>query len=240
VTPFFPKWTNTLPAMALTGAVGTLALVIGVVWYYFTPKYWEVGYMPRQPVAYSHQLHAGTLGIDCRYCHSDIEQSKYANIPSTTVCMNCHTLVDDKTGYLAKAMTQNGTDPSPHWVSADLQTLRAAHDSGNSVPWRKVHKLPDYAHFQHAAHINAGVSCYSCHKRIDQMPIVYQSEPLSMGWCLECHRAPETQLVDRSQASITDLGAVERLLADPQYASTTGIRLAQNVNPPQNCGACHY
>jgi len=238
VTPFFPKWTNLLPNALLAGAGGGLILTIAVVWYYFTPSYWEVGYMPEQPIAYNPQLHAGTLGIACRYCHSDVEDSKYANVPSANVCMNCHTVVDKQSGYLALATSAEG--PSPHWQSADLANLRIAHQSGEAIEWDRIHKLPDYAHFQHAAHINAGVSCFSCHKRIDQIPVVYQSEPLSMSWCLDCHRAPENHLVDTSQVRVTDLSRVEQLLAQPDYAQTVGLELAAQVNPPENCGACHY
>jgi len=240
VTPFFPKWTNLLPTAIVACAAGGLVTVIAIVWYYFTPSYWEVGYMPDQPIAYNHQLHAGTLGIDCRYCHSNVEDSKHANVPSPNVCMNCHTVADDKSGYLALAMTQDGSSPSPHWQSADLSRLRTAYQSAEAIDWDRIHKLPDYAHFQHAAHINAGVSCYSCHKRIDQMPVVYQSEPLSMGWCLECHRAPENHLVDTTQVKVTDLAKVEELLSRPDYAQTVGLELASRVNPPENCGACHY
>jgi hypothetical protein len=226
--------------MALTGAISTLALVTAVVWYYFTPSFWEVGYQPTQPIAYSHQLHAGTLGIDCRYCHSDVGQSKYSNVPTTDVCMNCHAVTGDSAGYLALALTQDGTSPSPHWTSVELQRLRTAHDAGESPGWRRVHKLPDYAHFNHAAHVNAGVSCYSCHMRVDQMPVVHQTQSLAMGWCLDCHRAPESQLIDTTEVRVTDLAAVELLLSDPGYATSTGLRLAENVNPPENCSACHY
>ena len=240
MTPLFPKWTNALPTLLAAGATGALILTIAIVWNYFTPAYWEVGYMPDQPIDYSHQLHAGTLGIDCRYCHTDVDKSPHSNVPTPNVCMNCHTVADDKSGYLAKALTQDGSSASPHWQSAQLQALRTAVADGRSVEWRRVHKLPDYAHFNHAAHINAGVSCYSCHSRIDQMAVVFQAQPLSMAWCLDCHREPEKHLIDTAKVRITDLRSVESLLSRPDYAATEGMRLAQRVNPPENCSACHY
>jgi hypothetical protein len=227
------------PVALLMGAAGGLLVTIAIVWTYFTPSYWEVGYMPEQPVAYSHQLHAGTLGIDCRYCHDNVEESGYANIPSVSVCMNCHTVVDNTQGYLAKAVSAGAGD-SAHWSSEALAALRDAHDHGQTVEWDRVHKLPDYVHFDHSIHVNLGVSCFSCHKRIDQMPEVYQSEPLSMSWCLDCHRNPEQHLVDTSEIDVTDLRGVEELLSLSDYAQTIGLELSEHVNPPENCGACHY
>lgn len=238
----FPRWTNALPAAIVLGAVVSLALAVGGVTYYFTPKYWEVGYQPKQPINYSHQLHAQQLGIDCRYCHSHVEESRVANIPSPSVCMNCHTVVDEKTGYLAKATSQDGVKPSLHWVSPDLAKLRQAYASGEAIQWRRVHKLPDYVQFNHAVHVNAGVSCYSCHRRIDQMPVVHQTQPLSMSWCLDCHRAPENNLVDKTQVQVTKLWDVERILSQPDYAERIGKRLKEQLwnTPSQSCSACHY
>lgn len=248
MSTIFPKWTNQLPPVLGAIAFGSLVLIVAGVWYYFTPKYWEVGYQPVQPIAFSHQLHAGQLGMDCRYCHSNVEESKHANVPSPHTCMNCHVVVDELGGYLAKAVSPDGQTPSAHWQSEDLKTLRTAYATGDAIEWDRIHKIPDYAHFNHAVHVNAGVSCYSCHQRIDQMPVVYQSESLSMAWCLDCHRAPENHLVDVDGAlnpddpvRITDLRRVEQLLADPNQ-KTRGMQLAERLRntPPQHCGACHY
>ncbi len=243
----FPKWLNSLPTMALFGATSTLILIVAGFWYYATPSFWEVGYSPRQPVAFSHQIHAGMLGMDCRYCHSNVEESYTANIPSVSTCMNCHAVADQMSGLLRKAVTVDGSTASPHWVSRDLRTLRQHAAEGAAVPWRRVHKLPDYVRFPHAVHVNAGVSCYSCHSRIDQMPVVHQAKNLAMGWCLECHRAPEGDLVDVHGAlgeatQVTNLFAVQKQLAAPDHAETIGRRLAERLRsaPPENCGACHY
>ncbi len=149
-----------------------------------SPKTTAVGYAPEQPVPYSHAVHVGKLGLDCRYCHTTVEKSAFAALPPTQTCMNCHT----------------GIRPD----SPALQPIRDSWKSAMPVQWVKVHDLPDYAFFNHSAHVNRGVGCVSCHGRIDQMDIVAQTQPLSMGWCLDCHRAPETAL--RPLDKITDLG----------------------------------
>ncbi len=219
----FPRKANALPAVSLLGALGGGLLLIGVVWYYFSPKFYEVGYQPDQPVPYSHALHAGQLGMDCRYCHSHVEQSTYANIPPTQTCMNCHAQI--KTEALS------------------LLPVRASWATGEPIEWVQVTHLPDYAHFPHDAHIAVGVGCESCHGRIDQMPVVYVAEPLSMGWCLECHREPEEHL--RDPALVTRMGYAEEVReSDETYRAYIEANLAriaaEGINPPENCSACHY
>lgn len=238
----FPQWTNRIPAMLAGGAAFGLLFVVWAGWYYLTPDFFEVGYAPEQPVLFSHQIHAGQLGMDCRYCHSEVEKSYHANVPATATCMNCHTVANQISGYLRQAVSADGTSPSAHWQSPHLRLVRASFDSGKPIEWRRIHKVPDYAHFPHAAHINAGVSCYSCHGRIDEMPVVHQVEGLGMGWCLDCHRNPEKHLIDTTEVRITDLRTVEQILADRTYADTQGQRLKDHLAayPPQHCGACHY
>ena len=196
----------------LLGGVGAVATV-GFVNYYCSPKYYAVGYAPRQPVPYSHKLHAGDLGIDCRYCHTAVEKSPYANVPATQTCMNCHNAIKTE--------------------SPKLLPVRESFANGTPVAWVKIHKEPDYGHFNHAAHVRVGVGCVSCHGRIDQMAVVHQAEPLSMGWCLECHRAPEKNLRPRDQ--VTNMTYVRQ---DPDE----GTRLVREykVQPPENCSGCHY
>ncbi len=240
----FPKWSNRLPQVVAAGLGLTSVGVVWGVYYYWTPDFWEVGYEPDQPVDYSHALHAGQLGIDCRYCHTNVEESGYSNVPDTETCMNCHTAdAASGTGYLSAEIW------NAHQRSEDLMLLRESYASGKPVEWRRVHKLPDYVQFNHAVHVNAGVSCYSCHGRIDQMPVVYQAESLAMGWCLDCHRNPHESLVDvrgelddgDGPVRITDLARVEKLLESPDQAAR-GADLADRLDiaPPQNCGACHY
>ena len=235
-----PRWVNTLPgaiaaALGLTGGLATAG-----VWYYFTPSYWEVGYRPDQPVDYSHQLHVGKLGIDCRYCHTAVEESYHANVPDTATCMSCHT-GEGETGYLNADLWR------AHKVNANLVKVRESFASGEPIRWTRIHKLPDYVNFPHSAHVNAGVSCYSCHGNIHEQKVVEQRESLSMGWCLECHREPENALVDvdgllgTGEVLVTDLARVAKLL-DSKEQKARGQALAEQrqIEAPDNCGACHY
>ena len=143
MTTIFPKWTNRCEVAAIAG-FGGLCFAIAIVWYYFTPKFWEVGYMPDQPVNFSHQVHAGQLGMDCRYCHTHVEQSFHSNVPQTSTCMSCHTVVDAVVGVLAKATSADGQRPS-RTGSARTSLCSAAYESGQPVEWARIHKVPDYA-----------------------------------------------------------------------------------------------
>lgn len=219
----FPRAANALPVLTLAGVLGGGLLLIGLVWYYFSPKFYEVGYAPEQPVAYYHSQHAGKLGMDCRYCHSAVEQSPHANIPTTQTCMNCHSQVLQG--------------------SERLLPVRESWATGVPIQWVKVNHLPDYAQFSHAAHVNVGVGCESCHGRIDQMDVVTQVSPMSMSWCLDCHRAPEEHL--RDPALVTQMGLAEEVRADgatfDRYKADNRARIAaEGIRPPQNCSACHY
>lgn len=222
------------------GSLGFVFLAVGGTWYYATPSFWEVGYMPEQPISYSHQIHAGKLGIDCRYCHTTVTESKTANVPPISTCLNCHTVVDEKSGYLKLATSADGTNPSPHWNNPELAKLRDYGNRDEAIPWKRVHKLPDYVNFTHAAHLKAGVSCYSCHSRIDEMPVVHQAKSLSMAFCLDCHRSPEKELVGADR--VMDLSWAQAELAKPDHASQLGKQIAAHLRyaPPENCSACHY
>ncbi len=132
-----------------------------------------------QPVNFSHQHHAGQLGIDCRYCHTSVEDSSFAGIPPTKTCMNCHQEI---------------------WVgSAALEPVRASYRTGTSIAWERVHNLPQFVYFDHSIHVNKGVGCFECHGRVDEMPFTYQAHSLLMGWCLDCHRSPQEHLRPRSE-----------------------------------------
>ncbi len=229
----FPKWTNVLPTVFAVAALGGAATAIGGFWYYATPKFWRVGYMPTQPGGgFSHQIHVGKLGMDCRYCHTNVEKSYEANIPNVSTCYGCHS-----DGKLAKL---NST-PSH---KEKTQFIRDAYSKDASIDWIRVHKVPDYVHnFPHHVHVNAGISCYSCHGRIDTMPIVHHVESLSMSWCLDCHRAPENHVVPKDK--IYDLAFVQEELkarreGSPMTPAATAVLDAIQKAPPENCGACHY
>ncbi len=161
----------------------------------------EQGYSPKQPIEYSHRLHAGELQIDCRFCHSAAEHGRYAGIPSSDVCMKCHKIVTSSFDVLQEEMKLADKEKRKpkQIVSAELRKL---YDSLNlneqlqpqdgiapkSLPWVRVHNLPDYACFDHRAHVAAGVTCQHCHGPVESMNRVRQMESLSMGWCVNCHR----------------------------------------------------
>lgn len=219
----FPRKANAFPALSLLGVTGGALLLIVVVWYYFSPRFTDVGYQPDQPVPYSHALHVGQLGLDCRYCHSNVEQSAHANVPNTQTCMNCHGQIETQ--------------------SVKLLPVRESWATGQPIEWVKVHHIPDYAHFSHAVHVNVGVGCETCHGRVDQMEVVRQVEPLSMSWCLDCHRSPEQYL--RPPDLVTQMGYDAEAQEDGDVLRTRLVanreRLeVENIDPPQNCSACHY
>ncbi|MBK8168840.1 MAG: cytochrome C [Sandaracinaceae bacterium] len=212
----FPKTLNVLPLVLAVATVIGGGAVTFIFWYYFSPANLQVGYEPVQPVPYSHRLHAGELGIDCRYCHANVERSSEAMIPPTQTCMGCHAVVK-----------QN---------SARLEPVRESFRTGQPVEWVRVHKLPDHAFFNHSVHLNVGVGCVTCHGRVDQMEVVRVNQPLSMGWCLDCHRNPGPSLRPRDgdpANSITNMGWTQTATAEEQQ------QLAANVHPPQNCSGCH-
>jgi len=211
----FPRKVNTLPHLSLGATLFGSLFALLLVWYYFSPEYTDVGYAPEQPVSYSHRLHIDALGMDCRYCHSWVEVSDISNIPATETCMNCHGIVQSQ--------------------SLALLPVRDSWATGNSIPWVKVHQLPDYAQFSHAVHVDVGVGCETCHGRIDQMDVVRQVEPLSMGWCLECHRQPELYL--RPPEEVTSMGFTQP--HDFVEQNLDRIRI-EGIQPPTNCSACHY
>jgi len=239
VSQLFPKWTNSLATVMAVGGFATTVLAVGVVWNYFTPEYWEVGYMPEQPASgFSHQIHAGKLGMDCRYCHSNVEKSSEANVPSVSVCYGCHAEAHVSYEYAREDATQY---------------IRDAWTDDASIAWDRIHKLPDYVrNFPHHIHVNAGVSCYSCHGQITAMPVVYQEHSLSMSWCLDCHRAvakggDEALKYIVPPDKVTRLTWVEEHLTDahrnsplPEVQQIIDDVRDGRVQPPENCGACHY
>ena len=210
----FPRWTNTLrPVLGAVLVLGP-AYVVVLLAYGASPRTTAVGYRPTQPVPYSHALHAGQLGIDCRYCHNTVEVAAHAAIPPTQTCMNCH----------AKVRAE----------SPKLLPVRESYATGMPVPWVRVHDLPDYVYFNHSAHVRRGVGCVECHGRVDTMDVVAQAQPLSMGWCLDCHRNPDAHL--RPPEAVTKMDWVA-----PEDPATYGRRLRQanNINPSTDCWTCH-
>lgn len=196
------------------------AMTVGV-WYYFTPKYARVGYEPVQPVPFSHKVHAGELGIDCRYCHNGVEKSWFSNLPGASTCMNCHSTVlkDD----------------------SRLAVVRDSATTGKPVPWVQVHVIPDYVYFNHSVHVARGISCVECHGRVDQMDEVHMDKPLSMSFCLDCHREPAAHI--RPADKVTDLGWKwsSDSETNQQMQAQFGVRVVHDskIQSMQDCSACH-
>lgn len=220
-----PNWTDKLIARfrvivpLFTGYL-VLCILMGT-----SPETTDVGYQPKQPVPFSHKLHAGELKMDCRYCHDTVEKAAHAAIPPTQTCINCHSpaSADGTVQYTA--------------VHANSEKLSPIHESyavGLPVKWKRVHDLPDYVYFDHSAHIASGVGCVSCHGRIDQMDVVGQVKTLSMGWCLECHRNPDPYI--RSADRITAMDFVPEY--DPNNISAA-IKTHPEIKANQNCSTCH-
>lgn len=213
----FPKSANKLPLQILIFLGLTVGVVSAGITYYATPKYTRVGYAPTQPVPFSHALHAGQLGIDCRYCHVGVDKGPTSSVPTAQTCMNCHNQIKTDSPLLAP--------------------VRASYATGAPVPWVKVHQVPDYVYFNHAVHVARGVSCVECHGQINEMDTLVHDKPLSMGWCLECHREPEKVL--RDPALVTNLDWKHPGGAEGQIEQGKKFVHDWNVQPPQSCSGCH-
>ena len=169
-----------------------------------------------QPVPFSHKHHVGGLGLDCRYCHAGVETSAVASVPPTNTCMTCHSQLYTQTAILAP--------------------VRTSLAEGHPIHWSKVNKLPDYVYFDHSIHIAKGVGCSTCHGAVDHMPLIRQTAPLTMGWCLDCHRDPAPNL--RPATAVFDPDWV----APADQAAQGRILLAHNqidVNHLTDCSVCH-
>jgi hypothetical protein len=214
LSQLFPEWTNKLPTYVAIFSVLLGLFIIGFVWYYFSPWYTDVGYRPEQPVPYSHKLHVDDLGLDCRYCHNLVEKSAVANVPPTQTCMNCHKLILPNSEKLLK--------------------IRESWSKNIPMKWIRVHKLPDFVYFDHHIHLNAGIGCVSCHGQINEMPVVTQKKPLSMSWCLDCHKHPEKYIRPVNEVTI-----MRWVPPDNQLEFAERMIKEKNINPPIECSGCH-
>lgn len=210
----FPKWTLKVPLYLAAALPVAGAAAVGAVWYYGSPEYTDVGYRPAQPVPYSHAFHVGELGLDCRYCHASVEESAVSNIPPTQVCMNCHHVATRE--------------------SELLEPIRKSAEQGRPMRWVRIHNLPDYAFFDHSVHVGAGVGCATCHGPVHEMEVVYQAEPLSMSWCLDCHRDPGPSL--RPLDAVTDM---EWIPTGDHAAFAEQAIAERGLAPPEDCTGCH-
>ena len=176
----FHRSTNTFSKASIFGSVFILAFLL---WLFgaWSRSSWatQAGVAREQPIPFSHAHHVGDVGLDCRYCHTSVETSGFANIPPTKTCMNCHSQI---------------------WnTSPTLEPVRDSFRTDRSIAWTRVHDLPDFAYFNHSIHINKGVGCETCHGRVDKMPLTWQKASLQMEWCLDCHRHPEQYVRPREE-----------------------------------------
>jgi hypothetical protein len=202
------------------GILCGLLAIIGTGWVtaaiYWSPYTTWVGVPREQPVPFSHKHHVGGLGIDCRYCHTSVEKSRYAGVPSTDTCMTCH---------------------SQLWTQAALlEPVRKSMATGKPIAWNRVNDLPDFVYFDHSIHVNKGVGCATCHGPMDQMPLTWKQNTLYMKWCIECHRAPENEIRPREEV-------FNMKWAPPGNQRDAGCKLIAKYNVQTNrlanCSACH-
>jgi hypothetical protein len=215
MSKIFPKSANALPLKIVIFVFLLVSVATAAVTYYSTPKYLRVGYQPIQPVPFDHSLHAGQLAIDCRYCHSAVEKSRTSSVPAAQTCMNCHSII--------KAQ------------SPLLEPVRRSFETGEPVPWVKVHQAPDYVFFDHSVHVNRGVSCVECHGKVNEMQTVWHAKSHSMGFCLDCHRNPEAYV--RKPEDVFNLDSPR--LAETNAAEAEKFIKHAQVLPPQSCSGCH-
>ena len=208
-------------ALARVSLFGALALVVCLGWMILLAMRSDVvtgaNTNIEQPVQFSHAHHVGGLGIDCRYCHTSVETSSFANIPPTKTCMNCHAQI---------------------WATSPyLEPVRASFRTGESLQWQRVHNLPDFVYFNHSIHVTKGIGCETCHGRLDRMPGIYQAKSLQMEWCLDCHRAPERFI--RPRDAVFTMG-----YTPPVSQAEIGPRLVReyriaDVRRLTSCSTCH-
>jgi hypothetical protein len=179
-----------------------------------SPIYTRVNEAREQPVPFSHKHHAGELGIDCRYCHTSVEKSSFAGLPPTQTCMTCHSQI---------------------WTNAPmLEPVRASYRDDKSIAWTRVNALPDFVYFDHSIHVSKGIGCTTCHGQVAEMPLTWKANTLYMEWCLDCHRAPEKYV--REKSKVFDPGYVT-----PSNQLELGAKLVKEykIHSLTNCSTCH-
>ena len=215
MSQIFHRSANTIARVSIFGAVFFVAGLLGLfAEVNRSPWMTQARVAREQPIQFSHERHVAGNGIDCRYCHTSVEDSSFAGIPPTKTCMNCHSQIFANSPF--------------------LEPVRESFRTGRSLQWTRVHDLPDFAYFNHSIHVNKGVGCSSCHGRIDQMPLTYQVPSLQMEWCLECHRAPEKFV--RPKAEVFNAA-----YQPPADQLALGRRLVKeyDIHTRTTCSTCH-
>jgi hypothetical protein len=207
----FDRSSNALARFSLV-LTGVIVIALGVTLNELQRSPWVTrqGQRPDQPIPFSHKHHVQGLGLQCQYCHTQVETAAYAGIPPTKTCINCHAQI---------------------WTDADLlEPVRQSWATGASIQWIRVHDLPDYVYFNHEIHVNKGIGCASCHGRVDEMPLMYEQNTLQMEWCLNCHRNPAVNL--RPTSEIYNMAWAGPSNDKPVWCTSTvkGGATAQNVS----------
>jgi hypothetical protein len=211
---FRPKH-NTLAQISLfLVAAGAVGVPGGLMLYARTPYARQMQEPIEQPIQFDHRHHTRDEGIDCRYCHNTVDKSPSASIPPTQLCLNCHSQIWNKSPMLEK--------------------VRESFFQNKPIEWRRVNKVGEFAYFNHAIHVNKGVGCVSCHGRVDQMPAVEKAEPLTMGFCLDCHRHPEEHL--RPIAEVTNMDWKPE---GDQKELGQRLIVENDVHTRTSCTTCH-
>lgn len=211
-SPIYPPWANTVYRSAIAALVlGVASLVVAPMLYARTP-YNTSQFVPwEQPVEFDHRHHVRDDGIDCLYCHSAAQRSASAGVPTTGVCMGCHAQI---------------------WnTSPLLEKVRRSYFSGTPLNWKRVHDLPDHVYFDHSVHVTRGIACDNCHGDVGKMPRVMQVQPMTMGWCIDCHRDSASRVVPRSIPANTWKASLEMMSDWPsEHREITALI---------TCSACH-
>jgi hypothetical protein len=206
---------NTISRATIFGAVFALAFIVWLMGAVVRSPYaTSAGVIKEQPVPFSHEHHVAECGIDCRYCHTNVEDSSFAGIPPTQTCMNCHREL---------------------WTESPiLEPVRNSYRTGEPLVWNRVHDLPDFAYFDHSIHVRKGVSCTTCHGQVDQMPLMHREATLHMEWCMECHREPERFVGPRELVFVSAANPVDQ----STIAQANWIE-AYHVQSKTDCSVCH-
>lgn len=222
----FPAYANTIARLALPVLGGGLVAVAwGVHTALFSSYTTEVAVPKAQPVPFSHQHHVGELGIDCRYCHTGVEDSAFAGLPATEICMTCHSQI---------------------WRDASvLEPVRESWRTGRPLRWTRVYDLPDYVAFDHSIHVRKGIGCVSCHGRVDQMPLLAKAASLYMRWCLECHRDPErhrqlpSEVFTMRDEPLEGFGVLREKKQIPETSRMSATETFPHAHRLEDCSICH-
>lgn len=214
----FHRSTNTIAKVSIFGAVFFIAFFAWIFSGLLRSSYATgQGIVLKQPIPFSHDHHVAGLGIDCRYCHSAVEVSGNAGMPSSETCMNCHRQI---------------------WTNADmLEPVRSSFANDTPIRWQRVHDLPDFVYFNHSVHVAKGIGCVTCHGQVDRMPLMFQQASLQMEWCLDCHRDPGKYV--RPKEEVFNLNWQPP--SDPQQAQALRARLIQDyrIQSLTSCSTCH-